>query len=515
MDVDNVSVNSTTPVSFPASPSSQATVTNVGPEAVYYKSESNVSSTSNDGKLASGESLAYSSGVRWFISASTSRLFASYIPNASTDLATQAELESVDTQLDNLAIFNVKDYGAKGDGATDDATAIQKALDAANTAGGGLVFLPKGTYIVGKTLEVDNFVTLAAAGARLSTLKLGKEAKTSILKSKRHNLGGATSGTEYCSIFDLGFDANVAENPGSVAVLVDLDGIRPVVERIHLKDGYKNLKSMMSRPVSEGTNKIEDGLFKSIEMTGSTSVGFELTGPHDSEVDHVIMRCSDGIGFLIAGTTMNLMNCHVYGKSTNGFSAGGGHTFTSCIAEGCTKAHVLFTGDSNRWYGGWVFAAGAEDSKIGFEFAISAFSSQIIGVRVEGCDMGSFNFLTSSSNSVIHGWVTGAAAGKAVTGSPSGTIDWDLWLAGGIEAWEETGKRLRKLTTTGDVVVEKNCRVKDQLRLEGGYIRGAERAAPTAPIANEGNVWFRDVEGKTELVVQFNTGAVIVIAKQP
>lgn len=43
-------------------------------------------------------------------------------------------------------VFDVKAYGATGDGSTDDTAAIQSAVDAANTAGGGIVWFPKGTY---------------------------------------------------------------------------------------------------------------------------------------------------------------------------------------------------------------------------------------------------------------------------------------------------------------------------------------------------------------------------------
>ncbi|HEX4341974.1 MAG TPA: glycosyl hydrolase family 28-related protein, partial [Verrucomicrobiae bacterium] len=44
-------------------------------------------------------------------------------------------------------IFNVRDYGAKGDGQAFDTDAIQKALDACGAAGGGTVKLPAGTYL--------------------------------------------------------------------------------------------------------------------------------------------------------------------------------------------------------------------------------------------------------------------------------------------------------------------------------------------------------------------------------
>jgi hypothetical protein len=42
--------------------------------------------------------------------------------------------------------FNVRSFGAVGDGKTDDTTAFQKALDAAGKAGGGVVYAPRGNY---------------------------------------------------------------------------------------------------------------------------------------------------------------------------------------------------------------------------------------------------------------------------------------------------------------------------------------------------------------------------------
>jgi hypothetical protein len=50
------------------------------------------------------------------------------------------------------APFNVLDYGASPSAsAATNATAIQAAIDAANTAGGGMVFLPTGSYSIGTT----------------------------------------------------------------------------------------------------------------------------------------------------------------------------------------------------------------------------------------------------------------------------------------------------------------------------------------------------------------------------
>ena len=59
------------------------------------------------------------------------------------------------------AVFDVRDYGAKGDGSTNDTPAVQKAVDAANAAGGGTVQLPSpGTYKSKNTLHMKSNVTL-------------------------------------------------------------------------------------------------------------------------------------------------------------------------------------------------------------------------------------------------------------------------------------------------------------------------------------------------------------------
>lgn len=47
----------------------------------------------------------------------------------------------------NPKIFNVLDYGAKPDDQVSDTAAIQRAIDAAGAAGGGVVYLPHGRYL--------------------------------------------------------------------------------------------------------------------------------------------------------------------------------------------------------------------------------------------------------------------------------------------------------------------------------------------------------------------------------
>lgn len=58
--------------------------------------------------------------------------------------------------LETWKDVNVKDYGAIGDGSTDDTTAIQTAL----AAGKGKIYFPQGTYLLTGTLEPDPNATL-------------------------------------------------------------------------------------------------------------------------------------------------------------------------------------------------------------------------------------------------------------------------------------------------------------------------------------------------------------------
>lgn len=63
--------------------------------------------------------------------------------------------------------FDVRSYGAKGDGVMKDTVAVQKAVDAAEAAGGGEVLLSAGTYLCGTVYLKDNVDFHLAAGATL------------------------------------------------------------------------------------------------------------------------------------------------------------------------------------------------------------------------------------------------------------------------------------------------------------------------------------------------------------
>jgi hypothetical protein len=76
--------------------------------------------------------------------------------NALTTMAT----------LQGVSVFNVMNttYGAVGDGVADDTTAVQAAVDAADSVGGGYVFFPAGTYLLETPISVRDHITYFGVG---------------------------------------------------------------------------------------------------------------------------------------------------------------------------------------------------------------------------------------------------------------------------------------------------------------------------------------------------------------
>jgi hypothetical protein len=64
--------------------------------------------------------------------------------------------------LRGARVFNVRDFGAKGDGSSLDTLAVQTAIDACHADDGGTVLIPAGDFVVG-TLELRSNLTLHLA----------------------------------------------------------------------------------------------------------------------------------------------------------------------------------------------------------------------------------------------------------------------------------------------------------------------------------------------------------------
>ncbi len=75
--------------------------------------------------------------------------------------ARDAQAQSAGNEL-GTKIYNVRDFGARGDGTTLDTAALQSAIDACNKERGGTVLVPAGVFVIG-TVEMKSNITLHLA----------------------------------------------------------------------------------------------------------------------------------------------------------------------------------------------------------------------------------------------------------------------------------------------------------------------------------------------------------------
>jgi hypothetical protein len=88
-------------------------------------------------------------------------LGAGVIPGHGAESGVAAE-RGARTIRDGAGVYNIRDFGAKGDGKTLDTAAVQAAIDACNRDRGGIVLVPAGIFPIG-TVELKSNVTLRIA----------------------------------------------------------------------------------------------------------------------------------------------------------------------------------------------------------------------------------------------------------------------------------------------------------------------------------------------------------------
>lgn len=89
----------------------------------------------------------------------------------------------------SVVFRNVKDFGAKGDGTTDDTAAIQKAINALSASGTGtraagqaaVVYLPAGTYLVSSNIKNIQATMITGDPTKRPTIKASANFKDTVV----------------------------------------------------------------------------------------------------------------------------------------------------------------------------------------------------------------------------------------------------------------------------------------------------------------------------------------------
>lgn len=122
---------------------------------------------------------------------------------------------------------NIKWFGAKGDGITDDRQSIQNAIDyIINTTGGGEIFVPKGTYLIGSLTSPDAIRNglLLQGTTEFSTnnsIRLVGEGNESTLIAKDNDMCIIRNARVYTNIENIKIDGNNKLNVIGIGLLAE------------------------------------------------------------------------------------------------------------------------------------------------------------------------------------------------------------------------------------------------------------------------------------------------------
>jgi len=239
--------------------------------------------------------------------------------------------------------INVKTYGAKGDGTTDDTAAIQTALNAA--AAGQTVYVPNGTYITSAPLVIPQAVTIvgpsgATQSGDLSSNDWGAVLKPSASWSTTLPVSGVITfidgnGTTSASlgrmsIHDLWIDGtNSPANVDGIAAWGSMDAVSLIRVGVY-------------KPSGRGV-----GLYSNTNFTSSNF-------PDGWHLDTVIVQSAGSDGFHGSFVDCTAYNCHAQSCAGDGFYvAGGNNRWIACRGDLCANG---FTFDARGPGGGYYDA---------------------------------------------------------------------------------------------------------------------------------------------------------------
>lgn len=357
---------------------------------------------------------------------------------------------------------NVKQYGAKGDGTTDDTSAISAALSAISSTG-GVLFFPPGTYLTGNQTLLPN-VHIVGAGLGNTTIKLKNGANADLFSAQTGSinlsasLASGSSGTLLSfSVRDLTLDGNKANQSSGTSYPLRFYGYNFVLRDLQILNGYTggalidwNGASFIGEPSDE-----MESLIDTCKIHGCNGIGLQMGGPHDSRWHNVLSFNNGSHNFHVAPNATGILatNCHGYAPPNTAnvvdyLIESTGCQFANCVGEGSYHADVVLLGNNTSWVGGNIYngssAAGAIGMQLGQQAGQTPYSGQILqsaGVttasQVGNCFIetmfngwvaAAINFANETNNSISANIYQ--TSGTAISGTPSVNDYYNLVVRG-------------------------------------------------------------------------------------
>lgn len=154
-------------------------------------------------------------------------------------LATKAELQTLgDDKVSKGDIsINVKDFGAIGDGITDNKVFFQNAIEYTNSLGGGVVYFPPGNYLIGGSINIHSNITISGAGMGATILRLPAGASSS-LNTTDGGIWLYADTKSNIKIINLTIDGNGAQQTKTFRSLAFLNSRYITVNDVHFVNSY-------------------------------------------------------------------------------------------------------------------------------------------------------------------------------------------------------------------------------------------------------------------------------------
>lgn len=363
-------------------------------------------------------------------------------------LLTQASAAAARTKLEvESLVFNVKAtaYGAKGDSSTDDSTAIQSAITAADAAGGGIVYFPAGTYIVGTKLTFGSNIRFKGAGWAVSIIKAKNASDIVVFEDKNYATTGVSGGAfEYLAV-----DGNKANNTTTHGIKLQAQSwyFHEVLVRDCDGHGF-NIK--LTTETAKETLGL-DNTFISCRAVNCEDRGFNIEAHDTSLIDCNAIQCKEyGFYWTVNGYAYN---CHswCYDSSIATATKTGWRLATSvhcvnCVAEGATERQVLIAGNVITWLSGEVFNGTSKPNAALFDFNGGTTARILDPWCHEFGTGGAFKFTTSGEGSTIRATCFDAGGNQITQGTPSETIKWDVSKGGSTTLGNAAEFRRQQLT---------------------------------------------------------------------
>lgn len=237
-----------------------------------------------------------------------------------------ATARSYTTVLGELVV-SVKDFGAVGDGTTDDTVAVQAASDRVEARGGGWVYFPKGTYKVTSAISVDTVgVSWRGAGRGISVIKNFSTTGNAVTI----NVGSAIDSK--ITIVDIGITANTTSS-GKAIVVTNGNRIR-----------VQNCAVALHRTgidVSAVTEALVDGCTVESTDDNAAAVGVTMGLRGRARECNIVSGTVNGTGLLLGGAASVAVDCYVEKFVTGVSLTGAGAQARSCNSTTATTAFSL------------------------------------------------------------------------------------------------------------------------------------------------------------------------------